>query len=76
MTHEIESLERGGWEALTGPSGAAFHDESGEVAIVVDRATAERPGEAAPYPARKFSVSVRRSDRWRLLLHQQSPDPA
>lgn len=62
MTHEIESLERGGWEALTGPSGAGFHDESGEVAIVVDRATAERPGEAEPYRARDV-LGVRAAGR-------------
>lgn len=116
MTHEIEQLERLGWEALSGPDGAAFYEdlmadhglmvfsgltldkratvhairgeqpwsrfllddvrvvESGDTAVVAYHATAQR-GEADKYRARMSSVYARVDGRWRLLLHQQSPDP-
>lgn len=43
-------------------------------AIVTYRATAQREGEA-PYRAWMSSVYARRGGSWRLVLHQQSPDP-
>lgn len=116
--HELESLERQGWEALSGPGGAAFYAElmaddglmvfpalvldkaeairaiaserpwtSFELAdvrvieavpdtgIVLYHATAQREG-ATPYQALMTTVYARRNDRWQLVLHQQSPDPA
>ena len=117
MTHEIEALERRGWDALCGAGGAAFYDEVmadeavmvfpgltltraatiaaiateepwsryalDDVRIVGDDQTAaityhvvaQRPNEDA-YHARMSSVYVRRDGQWRLLVHQQSPDPA
>lgn len=53
--HDVEALERRGWEALSQPGGSAFHDE-----LTADEG---------------LMVYVRRDDRWKLLLHQQSPDP-
>ena len=117
MTHEIEALERRGWEALSGPEGAAFYDDlmaddglmifsglvldkagtlraidgappwasftlgdvqvidAGDAAVIAYHATSRRNGEAE-YGARMSSVYARIDGRWRLLLHQQSPDPA
>jgi uncharacterized protein (TIGR02246 family) len=43
-------------------------------AAIAYHAVAQRTG-GAEYRARMTSVYVRRGDRWRLLLHQQSPDP-
>ena len=43
-------------------------------AVVTYRATAQREGEA-PYRAWMSSVYARRDGTWRLVLHQQSPDP-
>ncbi|HSK92647.1 MAG TPA: nuclear transport factor 2 family protein [Candidatus Angelobacter sp.] len=116
MTHEAEQLERRGWEALSGPDGAAFYDnlmaadglmvfagltlgkaetiraiagerpwsavrlddvrvvEAGDCAVVAYHATAQR-GDEGEYRARMSSVYARIDGRWRLLLHQQSPDP-
>jgi uncharacterized protein (TIGR02246 family) len=48
----------------TGPDGA----------LVTYRAIAQREGEA-PYRAWMSSVYARRDGAWRLVLHQQSPDP-
>lgn len=50
--------------------------EAGDMAVVTYRATAERPGEGSAYRALMSSVYARRDGRWRLILHQQSPDPA
>ena len=118
VTDEVEDLERRGWEALSGPDGAAFYtdvmaddgvmlfpgiilnrDQSlhaiagappwatfdledvrvveagADGAVVIYRATARREGEA-PYRAWMSSVYARRDGRWRLVLHQQSPDIA
>ena len=116
MAHEIEELERRGWDALSGPEGAAFYrdlmaddalmvfpgltldkaatvraiagerpwegyrldevrvTEAGDTAVITYRATSRRQGEA-DYRARMSSVYARSDGRWRLLLHQQSPDP-
>ena len=114
---ELEELERRGWEALSGTSGAEFYDElmaddglmvfpgvvldkpatisaiadappwetfemsevriieaSVEAAMVTYRATAQRGGQS-PYRALFTSVYARRDSRWRLMLHQQTPDP-
>jgi uncharacterized protein (TIGR02246 family) len=49
--------------------------DAGNTAIVTYRSTSRRPGQDE-YRARMSSVYVRRDGRWRLLLHQQSPDPA
>ena len=115
--HEIEALERRGWEALSGPAGASFYDDlmtddglmvfpgvtldkiatlraiggaqpwsshqlddvrlatAGDAAVVTYRATAQREGEEA-YEASMSSVYVRLDGRWRLILHQQTPDPS
>ena len=43
-------------------------------AVVTYRATAQREGDA-PYRALMSSVYARRDGAWRLVLHQQSPDP-
>jgi uncharacterized protein (TIGR02246 family) len=43
-------------------------------AVIAYRAVAQRAGEEE-YRARMSSVYVRRDGRWRLLLHQQPPDP-
>ena len=117
MAHEIEELEKRGWEALSGTEGAAFYDdlmtehgmmvfpgltldkrgtvraiagerpwdryrleemrvaEAGDTAVITYRATSQREGEAE-YRARMSSVYARVDGRWRLVLHQQSPDPA
>jgi hypothetical protein len=117
MGHEVEELERRGWEALSGADGAAFYedlmaddglmvfsgltlDKPGAVraisaerpwssfrlddvrvvhaettAIVAYHATSQREGQPE-YRARMSSVYARIHGRWRLLLHQQSPDPA
>ena len=116
MAHEIEQLERRGWDALSGGEGAAFYSDlmadaglmvfpgltldkartvraiaaerpwqsyglddvrvagAGDTAVITYRATSRRNGEAE-YCARMSSVYVRLDGRWRLLLHQQSPDP-
>lgn len=116
MAHEIEELERHGWEALSGPDGAAFYEElmaddglmvfpgltldkaatvraiagerpwawfemddvrvvdAGDTAVVSYHATSQRDAQGE-YRARMSSVYVRRDGRWRLVLHQQSPDP-
>ena len=116
MAHEIEQLERRGWDALSGGEAAAFYGdlmaddglmvfpgltldkagtvraiaeerpwqsyrldevrvaEAGVTAVVTYRATSQREGEAE-YCARMSSVSARVDGRWRLVLHQQSPDP-
>jgi uncharacterized protein (TIGR02246 family) len=117
MPHEVEDLERSGWDALSGPTGADFYDDlmtgdglmvfSGLIldkqgalraiaaarpwsrhalddvrvigddrtAVIAYHAVAQRTGEEE-YRARMSSTYVRRAGRWRLLLHQQSPDPA
>ena len=118
VARELEALERRGWEALSGPDGAAFYAnlmaddgvmvfpgmtldrtrtlraiaaerpwssfeltdlrviEGGpDSAFVVYRAVAQRPGEST-YRARMSTAYARREDRWRLVLHQQTPDPA
>jgi ketosteroid isomerase-like protein len=117
MPHEIEQLERQGWEALSGSSGAAFYEdlmaddglmvfagltldkpatiraiagerpwsrfqledvrviEAGDTGVVTYRATSQR-GDEDEYRARMSSVYARADGRWRLLLHQQSPDPS
>ena len=41
---------------------------------VVCRATAQRTGEQ-PYRAMMSTVYARREGRWRLVLHQQTPNP-
>jgi uncharacterized protein (TIGR02246 family) len=46
-----------------------------DAAVITYHATAQRTGEA-PYRALMSSVFVRPDDRWRLALHQQTPDPA
>ena len=114
---ELEELERRGWAALSGTSGAEFYDElmaddglmvfpgavfdkqatveaiaaappwamfemsdvrvisaSVDAATVTYRATAQRHGQA-PYRALFTSVYARRDGTWRLVLHQQTPDP-
>jgi uncharacterized protein (TIGR02246 family) len=43
-------------------------------AVIAYHAVAQRTGRAE-YRARMSTVYVRREGRWRLLLHQQSPDP-
>lgn len=48
---------------------------TGETAVVTYHATSQREGEDE-YRARMSSVYARIEDRWRLILHQQSPDPA
>jgi hypothetical protein len=116
--HELEALERRGWEALSGPGGAAFYSEfmaddglmvfpglvldkaasiqaisdttpwlsyelegvrligaMPHAATVVYGATAQREG-GSPYRALMASVYVRREGNWRLVLHQQTPNPA
>ena len=47
----------------------------GDTAVITYRATARREDEAE-YRARMSSVYARVDQRWRLVLHQQSPDPA
>ena len=117
IARELEEIERHGWQALSGPSGADFYDElmaddglmafpgavfdkqatvraiadarpwatfemsevrvieaSPQTGIVTYRATAQREGEA-PYHALFTSVYARRDGSWRLMLHQQTPDP-
>lgn len=115
MGREIEELERRGWDALTGSTGATFYDElmtddalmvfpgltldragtvraiaaerpwqsyrldeiripeAGDTAVITYRARTRREGEGE-YRARMSSVYARVDGRWRLLLHQQSPD--
>jgi hypothetical protein len=116
-SRELEELERRGWEALSGPTGAGFYDElmaddglmvfpgavmdkpttvraiagappwatfemydvrvieaGPDVALVTYRATGQRHGEA-PYRAMFTTVYARREGIWRLVLHQQTPDP-
>ena len=116
VADEIEQLERRGWDALSGPNGAAFYDElmaddglmlfpgmvldkrttlaairgaapwarfelsdvrviepTPDCAIVAYSATAQRPGESE-YRAVMSSSYARRDGRWRLVLHQQSPE--
>ena len=116
--HEIEQLERRGWDALSSADGAAFYEnlmaddglmvftgmildkaatvsaigdappwESFELAdvrmiegtpdsgTIVYRATARRAGEE-PYRAMMSTVYARRQGRWRLVLHQQTPNPS
>ena len=51
---ELEALEREGWEALSGPNGAAFYDE-----LMADDGL-----------ALMTSVSARRDGRWLLLHQQ------
>jgi hypothetical protein len=117
MPHEIEDLERRGWDALSGSGGAAYYDRlmandslmvfpgmtldktatihaiaearpwsshrlddvrvvvGAATAVITYVATAVREGEPE-YRARMSSVYARMDDRWQLLLHQQSPDPA
>jgi uncharacterized protein (TIGR02246 family) len=114
--HEIEELERRGWDALSGPDGATFYEDlladdgvmvfpgltlnkaatvraiAGErpwsrydldeihvagdrdAAVITYHATSQREGEDE-YRARMSSAYARRDERWRLLLHQQTPDP-
>lgn len=48
---------------------------AGDTAVVAYHATSQREGEDE-YRARMSSVYARIDGRWRLLLHQQSPDPA
>ena len=117
MTGELETLERRGWEALSGPDGAEFYDDlmaddclmvfpglvldkagaiaairdappwssfelsdlrlvavSDGAALVAYRAVAQRAGRE-PYEALMTTVYARREDRWRLVLHQQTPSP-
>jgi uncharacterized protein (TIGR02246 family) len=116
MPHEVEELERRGWEALSGPDGAAFYDdlmaddglmvfpgltldksatirairaeppwatfrlddvrviETDDATVVTYHASSQRSGQDE-YRARMSSVYARIDGRWRLLLHQQSPDP-
>lgn len=45
-----------------------------ESAIVSYRATAQRDGEGE-YRALMSTAYARRDGRWRLILHQQTPDP-
>ena len=47
---------------------------SNDVVALHYRATARREGDAAPYTAHVASVYVRRDDKWRLALHQQTPE--
>ena len=47
---------------------------AGDAAVITYRATSRREGEA-DYRARMSSVYARIDGRWRLVLHQQSPDP-
>jgi hypothetical protein len=113
---ELWTLERAGWEALSGGDPVAFYDRlltsdavmvlpgmvmdrdevlrswngvtpwsdyrlderavvtlGGEVVALTYQATARRPGQTRPYRATMTSVYVRREDRWRLALHQQTP---
>jgi uncharacterized protein (TIGR02246 family) len=46
----------------------------GDTAVVTYGATSQREGEDE-YRARMSSVYARVDGRWRLVLHQQSPDP-
>jgi hypothetical protein len=111
---ELETLERTGWDALSGPNGGAFYREymaddglmvfpgavmdkptaiatiesvqpwssyelkgiheveRGDIGLIIYTATATREA-SPPYRAVMSSVYVRRSERWLLLLHQQSP---
>jgi uncharacterized protein (TIGR02246 family) len=114
---ELEELERQGWVALSGASGAEFYNDlmaddglmvfpgvvfdkqetlqgiadappwasfelsdtrvinaTPDTAVVTYRATAQRSGEA-PYRALMSTAYVRRNGSWRLILHQQTPDP-
>lgn len=48
--------------------------EVGDSAVVTYVATSQREGEDE-YRARMSSVYARVDGRWRLVLHQQSPDP-
>ena len=115
MKDELEDLERDGWEALSGPNGAAFYEEVmhddglmvfpgltmdkpaslqairqagpwssfeltdvrvvrvGDSGLVTYRAVGQRTGRA-PYQAVMSTVYTRHGGRWRLLLHQQSPE--
>jgi uncharacterized protein (TIGR02246 family) len=114
---ELASLERRGWEALSGPDGESFYadlmaddgymvfpglvlgreetlravkqaapwsafelsdlrvvEAAPDSAVVIYRALARRD-DTAPYRALMSSAYVRRDGRWRLILHQQTPDP-
>ena len=115
MVHEIEELERRGWDALSGRGGAAFYRDlmaddglmvfpgltleksaairaiagerpwqryrleevrvaqAGDTAVITYRATSRREDED-DYHARMSTVYVRLDGRWRLFLHQQSPE--
>lgn len=48
--------------------------EVGDTAVVTYSATSQREGEDE-YRARMSSVYARVDGRWRLVLHQRSPDP-
>lgn len=49
---------------------------SPDVAALVYRASARRAGDRSDYEVVVSSVYVRRSDRWKLILHQQTPRAA
>ena len=49
--------------------------EDGDTSLITYHAASRRAGDDQ-YRARMSSVYVRRDGRWRLILHQQSPDPA
>ena len=114
--HEIEALERRGWEALSGTDGVAFYDDlmaddglmvfpgtvldkratlgaiAGEApwssfelrdvrivegtadSVVVTYHADARRGDAVRYRALMSTAYARRGGRWRLVLHQQTPD--
>jgi hypothetical protein len=46
-----------------------------QTAALIYRATAQRPGRP-PFTGVLTSLYVKRAGRWKLVLHQQTPDPS
>jgi ketosteroid isomerase-like protein len=47
---------------------------NGDIGVITYHADAQRAG-SSPYRALMSSVYVLRDEAWRLVLHQQTPDP-
>jgi uncharacterized protein (TIGR02246 family) len=46
-----------------------------DAALITYRGTAVRAGDPAPYVAQFTSIYERRDGQWRLVFHQQTPQP-